>query len=193
VSNPEFDRRLKTSRSRSPSAGYRLRGKQLRPNQHRLERDFAGTILEPLEARVIGRSAGSVDRRLRCADIWVGTGRHREAVSLVVEQDSSSPNEISTQMLNDVATSLYPPDNRYSDGTFGCQSVWMARAFQNQSYIVSGSGEAPSFCFHSRVLPLHLPLHFIELLGHPRVRRSRWRVSQRADEQSYTLIKPTNS
>ncbi|KAG7530343.1 hypothetical protein FFLO_05115 [Filobasidium floriforme] len=23
----------------------------------------------------------------------------------------------------------------YSDGTFGCQSVWMARAFQNQSYI----------------------------------------------------------
>jgi hypothetical protein len=159
--------------------GYRLRREQLRPHQHRLERHSAGTILEPLEARVIGLPAGSVDRCLRRADVWVGTGRYREAVSLVVEQDSSSPNEISIQMLEDVATSLYPPDNRYSDGTFGCQSVWMARAFQNQSYIVSGSGEAPSFCFHSRVLPFHLPLHFIELLGHPRVRRPRRRVSLR--------------
>jgi hypothetical protein len=66
-------------------------------------------------------------------------------VSLAVEQDSSSPDEISIQTLNDVANSRYSPDNRYSDGTFGCQSVWMARAFQNQSYIVSATRSVLSF------------------------------------------------
>lgn len=168
--------------NRSPIKGYRLRGKQLCPHQHRLERDPTGTILEPLEARVIGLPAGSVDRCLRCADVWVGTGRYREAVSLVADQDPSSLNAISIHTLNDVATYLHPPDNRYSDGTFGCQSVWMARAFQNQSYIVSNRIQRCPFIFmiNSRVLPLHLPLRCIELLGHPRVRRSRRRVSQRA-------------
>lgn len=159
--------------------GYRIRRKQLCPHQYRLERHSAGTILEPLEARVIGLSAGAIDRCLRRADVWVGTGRYREAVSLVVDQDRSSLDAISIHTLNDVANSFYPPDNRYSDGTFGCQSVWMARAFQNQSYIVSGSGATLSSCFHSRVLPFHLPLHRIELLGHPRIRRSRRRVSLR--------------
>lgn len=131
--------------NRSLIQGYRLWRKQLCPHQHRLERDSTGTIFEPLEARVIGLSAGSVDRCLRRADIWVGAGRHREAVSLVAERDPSNLRTISYRMLNDVDVSVYSLDNRYSDGTFGCQSVWMARAFQNQSYIVSATRSVLSF------------------------------------------------